>query len=479
VIPSTVKARRPAATFGRGTHGVWLRQTRPRIDTIAWMTEDVSGLALECRVVSRARALTGWVGAGRPITAKGVLRRADVGDAARAIGVTAPAWVRTAADLSEMHHPWLVALAAGWLRIEGDVAMASSPAGGDPLTAWSAGFDAVLREESHDPGRRGARLACQAVVMALATNPPTPRDQLEETTHALLDHSQPGDITAVYQAFRRGIMPVDGALEVLADFGALDDAQQPTLTPLGRWAWQRLRPASADGISAAELLAALASLDEYEAAALAKQWFESRPLADACDQLLQLAATTAPAQRISVVDLIASLGEVTTPAWRAALAVPNLGAHAAAVLSQWGTGPKPTGRQEAWLATEYALATLARDGVEDAAYEVRDHGGLAALDAGAHPDLAVLRRAIDEFTGSGVRERVFQLKIALVGVRPAVWRRVLIPASATLGDLHRVIQVVLHWDNDLYRARTTRTVCELAFCGCRAGSGAWLFDCCT
>jgi Plasmid pRiA4b ORF-3-like protein len=224
---------------------------------------------------------------------------------------------------------------------------------------------------------------------------------------------------------------------------------------LGRWAWQHLRPATADGISAAELLGALASLDKYEAAALAKQCFESRPLADACDQLLQLAATTAPAQRISVVDLIASLGEVTTSAWRAALAAPNLGAHAAAVLSQWGTGPKPPGRQEAWLATEYALATLARDGVEDATYEVRDHGGLAALDAGAHPDLAVLRRAIDEFTGSGVRERVFQLKIALVGVRPAVWRRVLIPASATLGDLHRVIQVVLAWDNDHLHMFTT------------------------
>jgi hypothetical protein len=80
-------------------------------------------------VVSRARALTEWVG-GRPITAKGVLRRADVADAARAIGVMAPAWVRTAAALSEMHHPWLVARAAGWLRIDRDVAMASSPAGG-------------------------------------------------------------------------------------------------------------------------------------------------------------------------------------------------------------------------------------------------------------------------------------------------------------------------------------------------------------
>jgi hypothetical protein len=202
--------------------------------------------------------------------------------------------------------------------------MASSPAGGDPLTAWSAGFDAVLREESHDRGRRGARLACQAIVMALATNPPTPRDQLEETMHALLDHSQPGDVTAVYQAFRRDMMPMDAALELLAAFGALDDAKQPTLTPLGRWAWQRLRPASADGISAAELLAALACLDEFEAAALAEQWFESRPLADACDQLLQHAATTAPPQRISVVDLIVSLGEATTSAWQAALAVRQL-----------------------------------------------------------------------------------------------------------------------------------------------------------
>ena len=95
------------------------------------------------------------------------------------------------------------------------------------------------------------------------------------------DHSQPGDVSAVYQAFRRDMMPVDAALQVLADLGAIDDPKQPTLTPLGRWARQRLRPASAEWVSAAELLTALASLDELEAAALAKQWFESRPLSGA------------------------------------------------------------------------------------------------------------------------------------------------------------------------------------------------------
>ncbi len=42
----------------------------------------------------------------------------------------------------------------------------------------------------------------------------------------------------------------------------------------------------------------------------------------------------------------------------------------------------------------------------------------------------------------------YQLKIALQHVRPACWRRVHIPASATLGDLHEVIQVAFAWDGD-------------------------------
>jgi hypothetical protein len=45
-------------------------------------------------------------------------------------------------------------------------------------------------------------------------------------------------------------------------------------------------------------------------------------------------------------------------------------------------------------------------------------------------------------------DRTYQLKIALQHVRLACWRRVHIPASATLGDLHEVIQVAFAWDGD-------------------------------
>jgi hypothetical protein len=42
----------------------------------------------------------------------------------------------------------------------------------------------------------------------------------------------------------------------------------------------------------------------------------------------------------------------------------------------------------------------------------------------------------------------YQLKIVLLHVRPACWRRVVIPASATLGELHEVIQIAFEWDGD-------------------------------
>jgi hypothetical protein len=41
-----------------------------------------------------------------------------------------------------------------------------------------------------------------------------------------------------------------------------------------------------------------------------------------------------------------------------------------------------------------------------------------------------------------------QLKISLRFVRPACWRRVLVPASATLGELHSILQIAFAWDGD-------------------------------
>jgi hypothetical protein len=44
-------------------------------------------------------------------------------------------------------------------------------------------------------------------------------------------------------------------------------------------------------------------------------------------------------------------------------------------------------------------------------------------------------------------EQVYRLKVTLKSITPAIWRRVEVPASATLGDLHDVIQAAMGWEN--------------------------------
>ncbi|SCL31357.1 plasmid pRiA4b ORF-3 family protein [Micromonospora inyonensis] len=41
--------------------------------------------------------------------------------------------------------------------------------------------------------------------------------------------------------------------------------------------------------------------------------------------------------------------------------------------------------------------------------------------------------------------QIFQLRISLAGVRPSVWRRVLVPGGYTLDRLHRVVQHAMGW----------------------------------
>ncbi len=41
----------------------------------------------------------------------------------------------------------------------------------------------------------------------------------------------------------------------------------------------------------------------------------------------------------------------------------------------------------------------------------------------------------------------FQLKIRLLGISPMIWRRVLVPSSVTLRELHGVLQVAMSWDS--------------------------------
>ena len=42
-------------------------------------------------------------------------------------------------------------------------------------------------------------------------------------------------------------------------------------------------------------------------------------------------------------------------------------------------------------------------------------------------------------------ENVISLKVTLRGVKPSVWRRLLMPGTMTLGDLHNAIQATMGW----------------------------------
>ncbi|MGC9316571.1 MAG: plasmid pRiA4b ORF-3 family protein [Armatimonadota bacterium] len=42
---------------------------------------------------------------------------------------------------------------------------------------------------------------------------------------------------------------------------------------------------------------------------------------------------------------------------------------------------------------------------------------------------------------------IYRLRIGIAGSEPEIWRRVDVPAHATLGDLHTIIQRIMNWEN--------------------------------
>ena len=42
---------------------------------------------------------------------------------------------------------------------------------------------------------------------------------------------------------------------------------------------------------------------------------------------------------------------------------------------------------------------------------------------------------------------VYQLRIWIRGISPAIWRRLLIRSDSTIADLHQTLQVAFGWEN--------------------------------
>jgi hypothetical protein len=172
-----------------------------------------------------------------------------------------------------------------------------------------------------------------------------------------------------------------------------------------------------------------------------------------------------PPMRWIAAYVVELLGDDAVPVWRDMLANPGIGPHAAYELWQRDAGPEPTEAQWLWLAVESSARALAVDG-PDAAVSVLSEGlpaenlpvddlehRLAVVRATDHPSAQPLAEAIARYVAeSGAASlavnQVLQLKITLKYFRPPIWRTVLIPATAYLSELHRVIQVLFGWDGD-------------------------------
>ncbi|TQM09667.1 plasmid pRiA4b ORF-3 family protein [Pseudonocardia kunmingensis] len=210
---------------------------------------EVADAARRCRALSHAEALAEWVGSGRPVTGKRVLRRADVAAACAAVGVTAPERLRSAADLPDLQHPWTAALAAGLLSVEGSRAVPGparpgwhSAPDGDVLAGWLRGLARVLADAYAEGDDADSLKIGRLLLTVLAADPAPARDDLYLTIVDVLHAADP----ALVRIFTRGLRdPMEAVMEQLAAFGTVDPDQW-RITPLGRWA---LRQIGAHGVS--------------------------------------------------------------------------------------------------------------------------------------------------------------------------------------------------------------------------------------
>jgi hypothetical protein len=135
-----------------------------------------------------------------------------------------------------------------------------------------------------------------------------------------------------------------------------------------------------------------------------------------------------PRLHIAIHEVVATqLWEDDPPeAWRAAKRLHDVGVDRHDILHQLGS-----------VVTDHLHGALTnRQAVDPAAYR-------QALDALRPPSSR--RRA--KSAVAPVRDALCQVKITLRGAKPPIWRRLRLPASTTLAQLHQVIQMAFGWED--------------------------------
>ncbi|MGH3931627.1 MAG: hypothetical protein ACRDTF_16835, partial [Pseudonocardiaceae bacterium] len=373
----------------------------------------ITAAARQCEALRQARRLATWVGEGKRVTPKHVLRPIDVPAAAQVLAISVPPRIHTAATVPALHRPWKIALAIGFLRIVNGQAMAGPALDQWPDTdddtvreLWLAGLTAAFAASTSDEDAAVAAVVSRITLQALVTDPaPSMMDLWARASEALISEE-----TYIADPFFSGYRHRDELLatvsDVLIGFGAATrNGQRLDATPLGRWASQEMharmpRPISPD-LPAEELIARLAEPGRNDAWDAAQPWLAGRDSLAAAREILAAAAVATPAQRIAAVEVVYMLDDPAQAAWHDVSTVPNLAAHARMALTDWG---KSTPAETAWLAVDYAMAALTKSGPDEALSCIDERiagkdleSRIRAIEVGGHPDTAALGAALTTF----------------------------------------------------------------------------------
>jgi len=435
---------------------------------------ELTEAALACQTLAGARRLAGWVGSGRNLTARGLLRPAEAVQACRDLDIAFPGpRLRSAQDVMELDMYWQTALGAGLVVIDGRRA---AQAERDTLGAWFSAVTTLLELDEGDP--------CAICLIALHTlqaaeGPLALEDcvaaidaginQLDLEGEAGLPCPDCGEVHSLtelgYDDEEDEVGHIVFALSLLSDFDAVKMTDEMAeLTLLGRYLAQSvfhqyLAAADAD---AEAVTAAITAVPPALTDAVAGPWLSARSASDAVRELLAFAESAAGPRRLAGIALARNVGDDAADVWREWAKRPGFGAYA----RQWLAGHDEPGAEQpadgVWLVVD-AICIMA-DGLSEQLPAPQVHDliadqfgavlaeGVDALRASGHPraeEIATWVTSPDECWQPKPGAPVCQLKVTLRSVHePSVWRQVLVPAEITLEDLHEVIQSVMGWEDD-------------------------------
>lgn len=416
----------------------------------------VSELAAQARTAPVARqlaALAEWVGKdGREVDEAGDLTPEGQTEAIAALGV----------DADELAFLWECALSVEWLVFDDADESRVTPgetaddwaSGADEqvLAAWALTLSAVLGEtlefygpdldEEDDEEEPEFDFAGQGMAMAILLflarregltveefgevlweNAAGGHDEDDEEAHEEIAEARAEWEEAYGDAVR---LLLDKLKDTLA---VTEDDELVRLTPLALAALREqlveagveipLLPQTAAELSGTELLAMAGGVTDAEFEAEADGWTAARGADVAARELLDLAATAEPGERMLAVAAVTRIGAPAEAAWRESLAVPQVRAYAKVALAQLsGIDPEDTGPVDlpeelemtpedlAWVATD--LLTLAIDeefpdpeylaiSFREAVPAGREQMLFEGMARGEHPDTVEVLNHLGEF----------------------------------------------------------------------------------